>query len=80
MQERPNTFRITEIAPHDRPRERLAKLGPQAMSDAELLSILLRVGVQGENAIQVGLRLLGQFGVKSLLKLAPKVIIHKDAG
>ena len=62
MQERPTSFRITDIAPHQRPRERLAKLGPQALSDAELLSILLRFGVQGENAIQVGLRLLGQFG------------------
>ena len=69
MQERPNAFRITEIAPHDRPRERLAKLGPQALSDAELLSILLRVGVQGENAIQVGQRLLSDFnGLTGLQK------------
>ena len=50
------------MAASERPRERLAELGPQALSNAELLSILLRVGVKGENAIQVGLRLLGQFG------------------
>ena len=62
MPERPSSYRISEIAPSERPRERLAKLGPQALSNAEILAILLRVGVQGENAIQVGLRLLGRFG------------------
>jgi DNA repair protein RadC len=40
----------------------LAKLGPQALSSAELLAILLRVGVPGENAVQVGQRLLQTFG------------------
>ena len=62
MQERPTSYRITEITASERPRERLAKLGPQALSNAELLAILLGVGVQGENAVQVGQRLLSQFG------------------
>ena len=62
MHERPTSYRITDIAAPERPRERLAKLGPQALSNAELLAILLRVGVQGENAVQVGQRLLSQFG------------------
>ena len=62
MNERSKSYRISEITASERPRERLAKLGPQALSNAELLAIMLRVGVQGENAIQVGLRLLGQFG------------------
>jgi DNA repair protein RadC len=62
MPERPTSHRISEIAPSERPRERLANLGPQALSNAEILAILLRIGVQGENAIQVGLRLLGRFG------------------
>jgi DNA repair protein RadC len=46
----------------ERPRERLAKLGPQSLSTAELLAILLRVGVVGESAVQVGQRLLQSFG------------------
>ena len=62
MKERPESYRITDIAASERPRERLAKLGPQALSNAELLAILLRVGVQGENAVQVGQRVLSQFG------------------
>lgn len=46
----------------ERPRERLARHGAQALNTAELLAILLRVGVEGENAVQVGQRLLRQFG------------------
>jgi DNA repair protein RadC len=55
-------YRITDLEEEERPRERLAKLGPQALSKPELLAILLRVGVQGENAVQVGQRLLQAFG------------------
>ena len=63
MNERtPPTYRITDQAETERPRERLARLGPQALNDAELLAILLRVGVPGENAVQVGQRLLNDFG------------------
>lgn len=54
-------YRITDLQDDDRPRERLASLGPQALSNAELIAILLRVGVPGENAVQVGQRLLQHF-------------------
>jgi len=64
-------YRITEMAASERPRERLALLGPQALSTAELLAILLRVGVVGENAVQVGQRLLGEFKGLSGLHRAP---------
>ncbi len=56
------SYRITDLASSERPRERLAQLGAQALSNAELLAILLRVGVRGENAVQVGTRLLQSFG------------------
>lgn len=55
-------YRITDLDSAERPRERLSALGPQALSNAELIAILLRVGVQGENAVQVGQRLLQKFG------------------
>jgi DNA repair protein RadC len=57
-----SAYRIKDLALNDRPRERLAEVGPQALSNAELLAILLRVGVSGENAVQVGQRLLLKFG------------------
>ncbi|MBP1692821.1 MAG: radC [Chloroflexi bacterium] len=62
MKEQPAYYRITDLDESERPRERLARLGPQALSDAELLAILLRVGVPGENAVQVGQRLLQELG------------------
>jgi DNA repair protein RadC len=62
MKEAYTTYRITDLNQAERPRERLAKLGPQALSTAELLAILLRVGVAGENAVQVGQRLLQSLG------------------
>jgi DNA repair protein RadC len=55
-------YRIADLAKEERPRERLAKLGPQSLTTAELLAILLRVGVSGESAVQVGQRLLQTFG------------------
>ncbi|MCK6584612.1 MAG: hypothetical protein L6Q49_16075 [Anaerolineales bacterium] len=65
------TYRIADLHQADRPRERLAMLGPQALTNAELLAILLRVGVQGENAVDVGQRLLQNFGGLRGLHRAP---------
>jgi DNA repair protein RadC len=64
-------YRITDLAVDERPRERLEKLGAQALSTAELLAILLRVGVPGENAVQVGQRLLSNFKGLAGLHRAP---------
>ncbi len=64
-------YRITDLQESDRPRERLAALGAEALSSAELLAILLRVGVQGENAVQVGQRLLSKYKNLSGLHRAP---------
>ncbi|MDI6768897.1 MAG: hypothetical protein QMD04_04400 [Anaerolineales bacterium] len=47
-------YRIADLAADERPRERLERLGAGALNTAELLAILLRVGVPGENAVQVG--------------------------
>ncbi len=60
--ESPAAYRITDLSTADRPRERLAALGPQALSNAELIAILLRVGIEGENAVQMGQRLLQDLG------------------
>jgi len=57
-----NIYTIKDLREEERPRERLAKLGPQSLATAELLAILLRVGMVGETAVQVGQRLLQTFG------------------
>ncbi|BBN82923.1 UPF0758 protein [Pseudoalteromonas sp. A25] len=45
---------------HTRPREKLLHLGPDALSDAELLAIFLRTGVCGMNAVELAQSLLAQ--------------------
>ncbi len=65
------TYRIADLHESDRPRERLESLGPQALTNAELIAILLRVGVRGESAVDVGQRLLNKFGGLSGLHRAP---------
>jgi DNA repair protein RadC len=55
-------YRIKDLEETERPRERLEKHGAHFLSNAELLGILLRTGVPGENAVQVGTRLLQDFG------------------
>jgi len=45
-----------------RPREKLLARGPAALSDAELLALLLRSGLPGKNALQMGQELLEKFG------------------
>lgn len=62
MESQQPVYRIRDLESGDRPRERLAHLGAEALSTAELLAILLRVGIPGENAVQLGTRLLKTFG------------------
>ena len=56
------SFRITDLAEDERPRERLAEAGAAALSKAELLAILLRVGLPGENSVQLAQRILDELG------------------
>ena len=46
----------------DRPREKLLKRGVNALSNSELLAILLRTGVKGKSAIDLARQMLNQFG------------------
>lgn len=54
--------RIKDLPPSERPRERLEHYGASALSTSELLAIILRTGVGGENVINLASRLLAQFG------------------
>jgi DNA repair protein RadC len=53
------------------PRERLAAQGPCALSDAELVALMLRTGVAGRPAVEVARGLLARFGRVSRLLAAP---------
>jgi DNA repair protein RadC len=53
---------IREMEPSQRPRERLLAFGPAALSDAELLAVLLRTGRRGRGAVAESHRLLIECG------------------
>ena len=56
----------------DRPREKLLALGADALSDAELLAIFLRVGVVGKSAVELARELLQRFGSVAGIVAAPR--------
>ena len=53
---------ITDWPASERPREKLLEMGVEALSDAELLAIFLRVGVTGKSAVDLARDLLTHFG------------------
>jgi DNA repair protein RadC len=62
---------ITDWPASERPREKLLELGVEALSDAELLAIFLRVGVTGKSAVDLARDLLTQFGSLNGIFAAP---------
>jgi DNA repair protein RadC len=54
-------IRIKDLPGSERPRERLAQQGAEALRNAELLAILLRSGTKGQSALQVAEQLLARF-------------------
>lgn len=60
---------IKELPSGERPRERLQNYGPGALSTAELLAIILRTGVGGQNVLTMATNLLARFqGLGGLAK------------
>jgi DNA repair protein RadC len=59
---------IKDLPAEARPREKLLARGPQALSDVELLAILLRTGMAGKNVFQLSEELLGPDGIAGLLQ------------
>jgi DNA repair protein RadC len=54
-------LKISELPEDERPREKLLARGPSALTDSELIAILLRTGRQGANAVQVAAQLLDRY-------------------
>lgn len=56
-------YRRLKDLPEDlKPRERLYRLGPEVLSNREILAILLRTGTQGENVLELAERILTESG------------------
>lgn len=53
---------MAAVSPHERPRERLLARGAEALSERELLALLLRSGAQGLSALDLAAELLAEHG------------------
>jgi len=63
-------YKISELSPEKRPRERLIKNGPFALTDAELLAIVLNTGIRKkehkEDVLELSNRILKEYGSLSI--------------
>jgi DNA repair protein RadC len=60
-------MQMHDLPAQARPREKLLERGPQALSDVELLAILLRTGMAGKNVFSLAQELLAPGGITGLL-------------
>jgi DNA repair protein RadC len=74
-------YLIRELPATERPRERLLTQGSGALSDAELLAVLLRTGTAGCSALQMAMELLCEVeGLGGLLGLSPAALRRSGLG
>ncbi|MDP3699061.1 MAG: DNA repair protein RadC [Nanoarchaeota archaeon] len=59
-------MKITDLAPENRPRERLQQQGAHTLSSAELLALILKSGTKKENILEISNRLISQYGLQNL--------------
>ena len=73
-------IRIKDLPETERPRERLVAYGAEMLKTSELLAILLRTGSKGISAVDLGERLVLQFGTLDRLARAPLEDLQKVKG
>lgn len=72
--------RIQDL-PHDqRPREKLAALGPAALDNAELMALFISTGTKGRSAIDIGRDLISKYGSMGALGGLPVSELSKEKG
>jgi DNA repair protein RadC len=60
-------MRVRDMPVEDKPRERLLKFGPAALSSGELFAVILCVGTKKEDVMAMSNRLLKEYGEKAIL-------------
>lgn len=73
-------MKINDFSVNNKPRERLKNFGVKALSDAELLSIILQVGGNGFNVLELSNSLINKFGSKLFNASLNELISVKGVG
>jgi DNA repair protein RadC len=59
-------MKIKDLTEDSRPREKLKRVGIENLSDAEILSLILKTGTKGENVIDISNRLIKKYSLEKL--------------
>lgn len=73
-------MKITDLAPENRPRERLQKEGASALSSAELLAVILKSGTKKENILEISNRIISKYGQNLAHCSLPQLQQHYGIG
>ena len=75
---------MKEIPSVERPYEKCVEMGPESLTDIELLAVFLRTGTKGENAVELAKRILydsGQYGTPGIHHFSlPRLLKLKGVG
>jgi len=74
------TDRIQDLPTGERPREKLSRLGPGSLDNAELMALFISTGTKGRSAISIGRDLLGKYGSLGALGSLPVTELAKEKG
>ncbi len=74
------SLRIQDLPHGERPREKLAQLGPAALNNAELMALFISTGTKGHSAIDIGRDLLAKYGSMGALGGLPVSELAKEHG
>ncbi len=76
-----DSLRIQDLPVHDRPREKLALLGVESLSNAEILAIFLRTGTRTRSAVDLARELLHMYGsLHALSQVSPAELQGRVSG
>jgi DNA repair protein RadC len=62
-------MKLKDISPENRPLERLLSSGPQSLSNAELLALIIKTGTKKSNVLNISYNILSRFDIKKLSNL-----------
>jgi DNA repair protein RadC len=74
------SLRIQDLPYDQRPREKLAQLGPAALNNAELMALFISTGTRGRSAIDIGHDLITKYGSMGALGGLPVSELAKEYG
>jgi len=75
MTENTTNFRIRDLQEEDRPQNRLLDKGPEALSNSELLSLIIKTGTRNTNAFVLTQKLLSEYDLQQLSITKPSQLM-----